>query len=266
MKILVCVKQVPDTTIIKIDPVTNTLIRTGVPSILNPFDAQALGMALSLRESEGGTVTVLSMGPMQAAAVLRESLALGADRAWLLSDRAFGGSDTLATSYILSCAIRRLEGEEGAFDLILCGKQAIDGDTGQVGPELAEHLNRAQVTYVSGVQSLEGASITVLRDNEHDTEVVKAALPAVLSVVKTGGAPRYPSIRSIAASWEEEIPVLTAADLTMDAARAGLHGSPTKVKKTFTPDQSKAGVLIREPTAAQSTGKLLELLGAARIL
>lgn len=266
MNILVCVKQVPDTTNIKIDPVTNTLIRTGVPSILNPFDAQAINMALSLKEEKGGAVTVLSMGPMQAVAVLRECLALGADKAYLLSDRAFGGSDTLATSYIISCAVKKLEQENGTFDLILCGKQAIDGDTGQVGPELAEHLDRAQVTYVSGLDSADEKSVRVMRDNEQETEVVEANLPAVFSVTTADEAARYPSISSIAASHEAEIHILTAADLTIDLAMSGLKGSPTKVKKTFTPIQNKAGVIIKESTAAQSTQKLLELLSGARII
>lgn len=166
MNILVCVKQVPDTTEIKIDPVTNTLIRAGVPSIVNPFDAYALEVAVRLKESVGGKVTVVSMGPEQAKNALKECLAVGADQAYLVSGREFGGSDTLATSYVLSCAVRALEEKEGApFDLIFCGKQAIDGDTGQVGPELAEHLDCAQITYASDAV-LEDGKLKVKRESD----------------------------------------------------------------------------------------------------
>lgn len=180
MNILVCVKQVPDTTEIKINYETNTLIREGVPSIVNPFDAYALEIAVRIKEKHGGTVTVLSMGPEQAKAALKECLSVGADNAYLLSDRAFGGSDTLATSYILSSAIKSL----GEFDLILCGKQAIDGDTAQVGPEIAEHLGLPQVTYVLDADISED-KLSVKKETETGYEMIETSMPAVLTVVKT---------------------------------------------------------------------------------
>ena len=163
MNILVCIKQVPDTTEIKIDPVTNTLIRSGVPSIVNPYDAYALEAAVRLKEEHGGCITVLSMGPEQAGAALRNCLAVGADKAFLLSDRAFSGSDTLATSFILSEAVHYLESKMGIFSLILCGRQAIDGDTAQVGPEIAEHLGLPQVTYALEAEA-EGNTFRVLKE------------------------------------------------------------------------------------------------------
>lgn len=245
MNILVCVKQVPDTTEIKIDPVTNTLIRAGVPSIVNPFDGYALEMAVRMKEANGGTVTALCMGPEQAKEALRSCLSVGADRAYLVSDRVFGGSDTLATSYILSAAIHHLEKESGVFDLILCGKQAIDGDTGQVGPEIAEHLDRAQLTYVAEMEMLENQVLRATREADSYKEVLQTALPAVTTVIKTAWEPRYATIKSKMAARKAEIPTLTANDLEgIDSSRIGLKGSPTKVKKTFTPDLKKAGVKV----------------------
>ncbi len=182
MKILVCIKQVPDTTEIKIDPVTNTLIRTGVPSIMNPFDAYAVEQALRLKEESGGHVTVVTMGPPQAQEILTDALARGADKAYLVTDRKFGGSDTLATSYILSKVVEKL----GGFDAILCGKQAIDGDTGQVGPEMAEHLGIAQVTYASQIHEKDGA-FEAVRECKAYQEIISVPAPAVFTVVKEIG-------------------------------------------------------------------------------
>ncbi|QDR83447.1 electron transfer flavoprotein subunit beta/FixA family protein [Sporomusa termitida] len=262
MNILVCVKQVPDTTEIKIDPVTNTLIRSGVPSIVNPFDANALEAAVQLKEAHGGAVTVLSMGPEQAKNALRECLALGADKAVLLSDRLFGGSDTLATSYILATAIKKL----GNFDLILCGKQAIDGDTGQVGPEIAEHLGSAQVTFAARLE-VNAGSITVNREHDEGYEIVAAKLPAVVTVVKSINKPRYPSIKSKMAANKAEIQVLMAADLPeIDTARIGLKGSPTKVKKTFTPPRKESGIRIEGEAGCECALKLLGKLTEAKLV
>lgn len=245
MNIVVCVKQVPDTTEIKIDPVTNTLIRAGVPSIVNPFDAYALEMAVRLKEKVGGTVTALCMGPQQAKEALRQCLAVGADKAYLVSDRAFGGSDTLATSYILATTISYLEQELGAFDLILCGKQAIDGDTGQVGPELAEHLDRVQLTYVAEMEMVDEKTLSVTREADSYLEVLQTGLPAVITVIKTAWEPRYATLKSKMAARKAEIPTITAAELAgIDTARIGLKGSPTKVKKTFTPEHKKSGVKV----------------------
>ena len=192
MDILVCVKQVPDTTEIKINYETNTLIREGVPSIVNPFDAYALEVAVRLKEKHGGTVTVLSMGPEQAKAALKECLSVGADTAYLLSDRAFGGSDTLATSYILASAIQSL----GKFDLIMCGKQAIDGDTAQVGPEIAEHLDMPQVTYTLDADVTEEGKVIVKKETETGYEMVETQTPALLTVVKTEFEPRMASVKA----------------------------------------------------------------------
>jgi len=260
MNILVCVKQVPDTTEIKIDPVTNTLIRAGVPSIVNTFDSYALEQAVRLKEKYGGAVTVICMGPPQAKAAIRECLSKGADRGYLISGKEFSGSDTLATSYILARTVARLKKEWGAFDLILCGKQAIDGDTGQVGPEMAEHMKIAQVTFVSEVLSVEASAVTVRRDNEDREEIVQAYLPAVVTVVKSAAEPRFPSLASIIDTWDAEIPVITPADIETDGERIGLNGSPTKVKKTFTPQFVKKGVVIREKSPKDSALKLLSLM------
>ena len=262
MNSLVCVKQVPDTTAVKIDPVTNTLIREGVPSILNPFDGFALEMALRLREQAGGTVTLLSMGPPQAAEALRTCLAVGGDRAFLVSGREFGGSDTLATSYILSCAVKALEERTGErFDVIFCGKQAIDGDTGQVGPELAEHLDLPQITYATNA-ARENGKLRVRRETAEGYEVLECGLPAVVSVTKTPYELRYATVKGIFFSNRAEIPVITPQEMEgkIDLSRAGLKGSPTKVKKSFTPQRSKQCALVDEASPAASGARLAALL------
>lgn len=265
MNILVCVKQVPDTTAVRIDPVTNTLIREGVPSILNPFDGFALEMALQLREKAGGTVTVMSMGPSQAAEALRTCLAVGAERAFLVSGREFGGSDTLATSYILSCAIRALEKRlEEKFDVIFCGKQAIDGDTGQVGPELAEHLDYPQITYATEVVSAQPEKLQIRKESAEGYEVLECALPAVVSVTKTPYELRYATVKGIFFSNRADITMITPQEMEgqIDLSRAGLKGSPTKVKKSFTPQRSKNCVVVDEASPAASGVRLAELLAA----
>ena len=266
MNILVCIKQVPDTTEIKIDPVTNTLIRAGVPSIVNPFDACALEVAVRLKESSGGRVTVLSMGPEQAKAALKECLSVGADEAYLISDRAFGGSDTLATSYILSVAVQAVQKKsEQVFDLILCGKQAIDGDTAQVGPELSEHLNYPLVTYVSEVTEKDGA-LQFKRESDEGYDFIASSLPAVVTVVKTAFDPRFPSLKSKMAANKVDIPTLTSQDMEIDTSKCGLKGSPTKVKKTFVPVRQNNGIKITEQTVPAATAKLVGLLSKAQIL
>lgn len=267
MNSLVCVKQVPDTTAVKIDPVTNTLIREGVPSILNPFDGFALEMALRLREQAGGTVTLLSMGPPQAAEALRTCLAVGGDRAFLVSGREFGGSDTLATSYILSCAVKALEERTGErFDVIFCGKQAIDGDTAQVGPEIAEHLGYPQVTY--GLEAeVDGDLVKVKKEMDDGAAVIGVKMPCVVTFTKPAWDPRYPTIKRKMAANKAEIPTLTAADLpSIDLEHAGLKGSPTKVKKTFVPQKKSGGVKIKEETNEDSAKKLCQLLSEAGII
>ena len=266
MNILVCIKQVPDTTEIKIDPVTNTLMREGVPSIVNPFDAYALETAVRLKEKAKGRVTALSMGPAQASAALKECLSVGADDAYLISDRAFGGSDTLATSYILSRSIQSLEEKLGIkYDIIFCGKQAIEGDTGQVGPEMAEHLGYPQVTYASDV-TVEDGEITVKRENDQGYDYLTVAIPAVITVIKTPYEPRIATLRSKLAANKKEIPVLSTADMTIDTEKCGLKGSPTKVKKTFTPVHVKNGIKIQGETAQDSAKKLFSLLTDAKLI
>ncbi|MDO4268244.1 MAG: electron transfer flavoprotein subunit beta/FixA family protein [Eubacteriales bacterium] len=266
MNILVCVKQVPDTTEIKIDPVTNTLIRAGVPSIVNPFDAYALEIAARIKDVQPGTsITVLSMGPQQAVAALKECLSVGADKAVLVSDRAFGGADTLATSYTLKCAIDKLEAMNGKFDLIFCGKQAIDGDTAQVGPEIAEHMDCPQITYAVEVKTENGEAL-VKRETGDGYEILAAKLPCVITVTKPSFNPRFPTIKSKLAANRAVITTLTAADLPVDAARIGLKGSPTKVKKSFTPPRKQGGVRIAGETGEESAAKLFELLNTANVI
>lgn len=267
MNVLVCVKQVPDTTEIRIDPVTNTLIRSGVPSIVNPFDGYALEAAARIKDRDpDAKIVVLSMGPEQAKAALKECLSIAADKAYLVSDRAFGGSDTLATSYILSETIRKVEELEGRFDAIFCGKQAIDGDTAQVGPEIAEHLNYPQVTYALEAEA-EGDRLKVKKEVEEGAEIIGISMPCVVTFTKPAWDPRYPTIKRKMAANRAEIPTLTAADLpAIDLTRAGLKGSPTKVKKTFVPQKKSGGVKIKEETNEDSAKKLCQLLSEAGII
>ena len=262
LNILVCIKQVPDTSEIKIDPVTNTLIRAGVPSIVNPFDTYALEVAVELKESCGGTVTVVSMGPPQAKDALKQCLSVGADRAFLMTDRAVGGSDTLATSYILSCVARHL----GPFDVIFCGKQAIDGDTGQVGPEMAEHLGLPQITYATAVEYKDGG-IRVRREIDDGWEIIGADTPVIVTVNKTQKEPRMATLMSKMAANRAVIQEIHCADLEhMDLDRVGLTGSPTKVQRTFTPDRSKHGVKLAGKPAQESARELVALLADKRLI
>lgn len=262
MDIVVCIKQVPDTTEVKIDPKTNTLVRQGVPSIVNPFDKNAIEAGLRLKEKYGGRVTVVSMGPPQANDALKECLAMGADAAMLVSDRAFGGADTLATSYTLAAAIRTL----GHFDVILCGKQAIDGDTAQVGPEMAEHLGVAQLTYVAKIE-IQGDTVEAYREHEEGYEVVEAKLPVLMSVVKSINVPRYPTVKGIMkAVHQDKIRVLSAKDMDVDMERLGLKGSATQVRQIFTPPQRGQGILIRQDSARKSVDELMAKLTDAKIV
>lgn len=266
MNILVCIKQVPDTTEIRIDPVTNTLIREGVPSIVNTFDAYALETAVRIKDVQPSTkIVVASMGPPQAQVALKECLSIGADKAYLVSDRAFGGSDTLATSYILSSAVGKMQELEGEFDLIFCGKQAIDGDTAQVGPELAEHLGLPQITYAIEA-SVEGEEVLVKRECYEGYEILAAKLPCLVTVTKPAYEPRKPSIKSKMAATRAVITTLTAQDLTIDLTKAGLGGSPTKVKKTFTPPRKTGGIMIEAENHVQAANELFGILQNARLV
>lgn len=267
MNILVCVKQVPDTTVIKIDPIKNTLIRAGVPSILNPFDGYALEAAARIKDRDPDTkIVAASMGPEQAKAVLKECLAIAADSAYLISGRAFGGSDTLATSYILSQAVAKIEETEGKFDAIFCGKQAIDGDTAQVGPEIAEHLGIPQVTY--GLEAeIDGDMLKVKKEAEEGIQVIGIKMPCLITFTKPAWDLRYPTIKRKMAANRAEIPVLGEdAFPDMDRAKIGLKGSPTQVKKTFTPQKKSGGIKIQESTNEDSAHKLLQVLRDASII
>ena len=267
MNILVCVKQVPDTTEIKIDPVTNTLIRAGVPSIVNPFDGYALEAAARIKDKNPDSkIVVLSMGPEQAKAALKDCLAIAADKAYLVSDRAFGGSDTLATSYILSEAIKKVEEIEGKFDAIFCGKQAIDGDTAQVGPELAELLDYPQVTYALEAEEAEGA-LHILKEGEDGNYRIGVKTPCLITFTKPSFDPRFPTIKRKMAARKAKIDVLTTAEMPdIDLTRAGLKGSPTRVKKTFVPPRKEAGVIIKEETGEESAMKLFTALSEAHVI
>ncbi len=235
MKIIVCIKQVPDTTEVKINPTTGTLIREGVPSIINPDDKSGLEAALVLKEQQGAHVTVLSMGPPQADLALREALAMGADQAILLSDRAFGGADTWATSSTLAAAIRKLE-----WDLIICGRQAIDGDTAQVGPQIAEHLQVPHVSYVTELQVGEKA-IEVKRKFEDGWQRLRVQFPCLITTLKDMNQARYMSMAGIYEAYKREVKVWGLADIDVDQANIGLKGSPTRVKASYTKGTRSAG-------------------------
>jgi len=261
MNIIVCIKQVPNTNEVKIDPKKGTLIREGVPSIINPEDKHGLEEAIRLKEKVGGKITVLTMGPPQAKVALKEALAMGADEAILVSDRAFAGSDTLATSYVLSKAIEKI----GAFDIIFCGRQAIDGDTAQVGPQIAENLGISQVTYATKFE-MNGDLIEVRRALEDGYSVVETKLPVLVTVLDKINKPRYPSIKGVVNAFSKsEIKVLSAADLSLDEERLGLDGSPTKVKKTFVPTHEKMGEIL-DGTPEEKVSKLINILKDVKIV
>jgi len=237
-----CIKQVPDTAKVKIDPETNTLIRSGVESIANPYDMVALEAALSLKDTYGGTVTALSMGPPQAEQVLREAISLGADEGILLSDRAFAGADTLATSYTLSKTIEKLA-QKIPVDVVLCGKQAIDGDTAQVGPGIATRLGYTQFTYVTEIKEVDtiNARIIVKRKVEGGSEIIRGPLPAVLTVELELAKPRRASLPRLIHSLRSEITVWNAEAIHGDSQKLGLKGSPTWVKRIFSPPLKEGG-------------------------
>ncbi len=257
MKILVCVKQVPDTNEVKIDPVKGTLIRDGVPSILNPDDANALEAALQLKDKDPKvTIAVLTMGPPQATYMLRECLAMGADEAYLLSDRAFGGADTCATSTTIAAGIRKVEG----VDVIFAGRQAIDGDTAQVGPQVAQRLGVPVVTYVQDIQMGEG-NVTVQRQMEDGYEVINVKTPCLLTCVKELNEPRYMSVGAIVDAYKKEITVWNHTDVALDPADCGLNASPTQVFRSFTPPQKGKGEMLSgsiTDMAQALVGKLVE--------
>jgi electron transfer flavoprotein beta subunit len=243
VNIVVCIKQVPDTTEVRLDPKTNTLIRDGVPSIINPDDKAGLEAAIRLKDEMGAHVTVVSMGPPQADLALREALAMGADEAILVTDRAFGGADTWATSTTLAAALNNLQ-----YDLIITGRQAIDGDTAQVGPQIAEHLNLPNISYAEEIK-IEDDYIIVKRQYEDRYHTIKAKLPILITALAELNQPRYMTPGGIFNAFrEKEVKVWTLKDLTVDLDNIGLKGSPTKVKKSFTKGAKSAGkVFSLEP-------------------
>jgi len=256
VKIIVCIKQVPDTSEVKINPETGTLIREGVPSIINPYDMHAIEAGLQIKEKLGGTVTVLTMGPPQADSALRDAISMGADDAVLLSDRAFAGSDTWATSYTLSKAIEKL----GA-DIIICGKQAIDGDTAQVGPEVAEFLNIPHVSYIRKIEDITQSTIRVQRLMDEGYDVVESTLPVLLTVVKELNEPRLPSLRGKMAAKKAEIKKWGLSDIQADESSIGLKGSPTRVKNIFAPVAKKDRKMLEGTPEEQVDALIKELKG-----
>ncbi len=260
MKIIVCIKQVPDTTEIKIDPETNRMIREGVSAIINPFDTYALEEAIRLKEKYGGETIVLSMGPAQAESALREALSLGMDKSILLNDDAFIGSDTLATSYTLGQAIKKV-----GFDLIICGKEAMDGSTGQVGPELAEVLNIPHIAYVSKILEIKDGKLKAERMMEDHYEVLQTTLPLLVTVTKEINEPRLPSLRGTIRAKREKIMVWKASDLEGKKERFGADGSPTRVIKVFHPEVKKSGIIL-DGNVSEIADKLYQDLKKQSIL
>jgi electron transfer flavoprotein beta subunit len=253
MHIVVCIKQVPETGNVRINPETHTLIREGVAAIINPFDMYAIEEALRIKAKLGGRVSVITMGPPQAEAAVREAIAMGADDGVLISDRAFAGSDTWATSYTLSRAMTKF----GDVGLILCGKQATDGDTAQVGPGIAAQLDIPQITYVRKIDAIEETRIVAQRVLEDGVETIEAPLPCVLTVIKEINEPRLPSLKGKMAAKKAVVPVWKADDLGCDPQRIGLNGSPTRVSKIFPPPVRKGGVILTGD-AEEAVPKLIE--------
>ncbi len=241
MRIVVCIKQVPNTTDVKINPETNTLIREGVESIINPFDMYAIEEALRIKEKLNAEVIVLTMGPPQAEEALREAISLGVDEGILLTDRSFAGSDTLATSYTLARGIRSI----GEVDFIISGKQAIDGDTAQVGPGIAEMLGISCITYVGKIEEINEKYVKAYRTMEDGYNVIEAPLPCLITVLKEINEPRLPSLRGKMRARKEEIKKLTASDIACELDNIGQMGSPTVVEKIFAPPKREKGVIFK---------------------
>jgi electron transfer flavoprotein beta subunit len=258
MKIVVCAKQVPDTTEVKLDPKTGTLIRDGVPSIINPDDKAGIEAALQLKEKcPGSTVTVVSMGPPQADVALREALAMGCDEAILVTDRAFGGADTWATSSTIAAALKKFD-----FDVIITGRQAIDGDTAQVGPQIAEHLGLPQVSYAENIE-IDGDYLKVQRQFEDRYHIIKVKTPCVITALAELAQPRYMTVAGIVDAYDvKEVKVWGLEDLkdTIDEANIGLKGSPTRVKQSFTKQPKAAGTVLKDLTPDEAVDAIVAKL------
>ncbi|MDL2241108.1 electron transfer flavoprotein subunit beta/FixA family protein [Bacteroidales bacterium OttesenSCG-928-K22] len=236
MKIVVCIKQVPDTTEIKLNPETGTMIRDGVPSIMNPDDKSGLEMALELKDKYNAHITVITMGPQQADDILREAFAMGVDRAILLTDRKFAGADTLATSNALAGALRMLD-----YDLIITGRQAIDGDTAQVGPQIAEHLDLPQVTYVENLEYQAPKNLSIKKATEDGYQMLEVEMPCVITVLSSANNPRYMSVSGIMTAYKREVEIWGFDNISVDENKLGLKGSPTRVVKSFSKGAKIAG-------------------------
>ncbi|TXT61214.1 MAG: Electron transfer flavoprotein subunit beta [Promethearchaeota archaeon] len=263
MKIFVCIKQVPGVSEVKIDPETNTLVREGIPSIINPMDKNGIELALSIKEKHGAETIAISMGPPQAEEALREALAMGMDEAYLLTDRAFAGADTLATSHTLSLGIKKFINDFGNIEdyLIICGTQAIDGDTAQVGPELAEELDIPQITYVKDFELKDNKIIVERAFRAEEVVVIKTELPALISVLKDVNEPRYPHMKGIVDAYEKEIHFLNHEDINAKKENLGLVGSQTEVWKIFVPKRKGQHIILEgshEETAQQLCENLKE--------
>ena len=257
MNIVVCIKQVPGTTQVRINPDTGTLIRDGVEAVVNPFDEYAVEEALRIREKVGGTVKVITMGPPQAEDALRSAIAMGADEGFLVTDRAFAGSDTWATSYTLSAAIRTL----GPVDLIICGKQAIDGDTAQVGPGVAEMLGVPFVAWVRKVQEVSAGAMRVQRMMEDGHDIIDIPLPGLITVVKEINEPRLASLKGKMKAKKAEIRKIDVSMLDVDKSKLGLKGSPTQVLRSFIPERKSSGETVRGETPELVTKLVQTIIG-----
>ena len=264
MKIVVCIKQVPDTSEVEIDPQTNTLIRTGIPVIINPDDKSGIEAALTLRDELGDdtTVTVVSMGPPQAENALREALSMGCDDAVLVSGREFGGSDTLATSTILAAALKKI-----GYDLIITGRQAIDGDTAQVGPQIAEHLGIPQVSYVEEVKP-DGDGLVVLRQFEDRYHRLRVSFPCLLTAIGELAEPRYMTVAGITAAEEKTVTVMGYKDLSdiLDPATIGLKGSPTSVVRSYTKEPKAQGTVLKGLTPDEAVDAIMARLHEGHLI
>lgn len=255
MNIVVCLKQVPGTTEVKINPQTNTLIRQGIKNIINPFDTYALEEGVRLKEKLGGKVTAISMGPPQAIDMLKEAISLGADDAVLLSDMAFAGADTWATAFTLAAAVKKI----GQIDLVICGRQSTDGDTAQVGPEMAEMLNMPFVAYIGQIEEIANGQIRIKRMIDEGNEIIQSQMPLVITVTKEINIPRLPSLRGIMKSKSLKIPTWTIKDLGISADKVGLAGSHTKVIKIFTPKRDKKAEVIQGEPEVQAACLIAKL-------
>ncbi len=254
MRVVVCIKQVPDTAEVRINPETNTLQREGVPSIINPYDLHAIEAGLQIKERTGGEVIAVTMGPPQAEDALREAISMGVDDAILLTDRAFAGADTWATSYTLASAIRTI-----GYDLVICGKQAIDGDTAQVGPEVAEFLGIPHVAYVKAFEEVYEDRIILQRMMEEGYDVVEAPLPLLITVVKELNTPRLPSLKGKMRAKKADIKRFGIRELSLPEDLVGLRGSPTQVRNIFAPERKKQRKIL-DGTPEQQVEQLIEEL------